>query len=375
MISNLFRSDILFTGYYGQLNTGDDAFVEVASWGAKKFWRKEKNIFLAQQKTLPITNIQVKGYPLSIPKTYKIQNEILVSKTNYLISAGGSTIHSTLEPANVKKIAIKYRLRGSGIKIGGIGVSIGPFKSIIDERNTIDYLKKIDFLVLRDQASFDFAKSLDLPYSPIKAFDLAALLPEIYGNSENLENNDKKVVGISICPYESLVDIKNIKKENERNTYVIELIRYLTKDPKIHFKFFIINNHKKLGDKNLILETIKLAKPNSYEIVEYNSETKKIWFQIASCDFIFSTRLHAGIFSCFSDTPFILNEYHKKCSDFLDDIYYNDILRDLNNSHDVLKVGNYILSVLNKDIEYKYPKKVSKMIELSKLNFIGVNIK
>lgn len=36
-----FRSDILFTGYYGQMNTGDDAFVQVASWGASKYWKKK----------------------------------------------------------------------------------------------------------------------------------------------------------------------------------------------------------------------------------------------------------------------------------------------------------------------------------------------
>ena len=28
----------VFSGYYGHKNTGDDAFVEVAAWGSKKYW-------------------------------------------------------------------------------------------------------------------------------------------------------------------------------------------------------------------------------------------------------------------------------------------------------------------------------------------------
>src|SRR5690554_6876347 len=130
MYKKLFKSDLLFTGYYGQLNTGDDAFIEVASWGAEKYWHKTNNIFLAKQENLPFTNKKIKGYPFSIPKTYRLQSRILLSSTNYLISAGGSTIHSKLEANNIKRLAVESKIKGSKIKIGGIGVSIGPFKTL-----------------------------------------------------------------------------------------------------------------------------------------------------------------------------------------------------------------------------------------------------
>ena len=212
-----FDSDILFTGYYGHSNTGDDAFVEVASWGAEKYWNKSKSIFLAKQDNLPITSKKIKGYPFSIPKTYSLQRRLLLSSTDYLISAGGSTIHRELETNNIKRLAVESKKKGSKIMVGGIGVSIGPFKTLIDEKSTIEYLKNIDFLAVRDKTSFDFASSLNLPYETVDAFDLAALLPEIYGIKMQNNLSSKKVIGISVCPYESISNTANIENEKKRN--------------------------------------------------------------------------------------------------------------------------------------------------------------
>lgn len=151
MLKNVFDSEVLFTGYYGQYNVGDDAFVEVASWGAKKYWNKSKCLFLAQKKTLPYTISNVNGYPFNLPKSYRIQNNLLIANTSYLVSAGGSTFHNALNKDDIKKIAINYKKKNNSIKIGGIGVSIGPFKTVKDEISVVEYLKNIDFLAVRDR--------------------------------------------------------------------------------------------------------------------------------------------------------------------------------------------------------------------------------
>lgn len=371
----IFDSEILFTGYYGHSNTGDDAFLEVASWGAEKYWHKSKNIFLAKQANLPVTSKKLKGYPFSLPKTYKLQRNLLLSSTDYLISAGGSTIHSEMQSDNIKQLAIESRKRGSKVKIGGIGVSVGPFKTIKDESATIKYLKNIDFLAVRDKTSFDFVNSLDLPYQPVNAFDLAALLPKIYKKQNKAPLlNHKKIVGISVCPVESINNSKNIENEYKRNTKTVELIKNLDQKGNIHFKFFVINDHIKSGDLQLTKETIEKVSPNSYEIVSYNKETRVIWNEIASCDFIISTRLHAAIFACFSNTPFMLNEYHRKCVDFLDNIDYEENLRLWNSDYEPVEKANTIISILNNNSSYAYPAKVNEMQLQAELNFTGVDI-
>lgn len=375
MKSKLFESDILFTGYYGQLNTGDDAFVEVAAWGAKKYWNKNKNIFLAKKNTLPISNHEIQGYPLAIPKTYRLQNSLLLSSTKYLISAGGSTLHHELLKNDIKRIAVRNKIKGSGIKIGGIGVSIGPFKSIKDEKSVIEYLKNIDFLAVRDQSSFEYVRSINLPYEPINAFDLAALLPEIYNfkKKEKIPDN-KKIVGVSVCPVESIANISQIKKENNREVKTNDLLKMLDKKENIHFKFFVINGHSIFGDLELTKRTIENVKPSSYEVVNYTGNTEKIWNEISRCDFVISTRLHAAIFSCFSDTPFILNEYHRKCSDFLDDINYDENFRVYDGDYDCEEKASKIINILNRQGCYILPNRVEEMKAKSILNFKGVII-
>lgn len=373
MFKKLFESEILFTGYYGQLNVGDDAFVVVSDWGAKKYWNKTSNRFLAIKNKLPELDV-VKGYPFRLPRTYDIQNRILISQTDYLISAGGSTIHSVLNENNIKQLALNEKRNGSSIKVGAIGVSIGPFKSIKDENAVTEYLKNIDFLTVRDQKSYDFVKNLSLPFNPIHAFDLAALLPEVYGIEEkNKYLNNIKTVGVSVCPVESIVG-DNIEREQQRNKKTVELLKLLDQKENLHFKFFIINGNGKVGDLNLTKEIIAKVQPKSYEIIPYSNKTNYIWEEVSKCDFVISTRLHAAIFACFSNTPFILNEYHRKCSDFLDDIGYCENYRLYNNEFNVLEKANIISEILNKNKDYIYPSRIEEMKNKAKLNFTEVKL-
>ena len=373
MFKKVFESEVLFTGYYGQLNTGDDAFVVVADWGARKYWNKTNNRFLAIKKNLPEVS-GVNGYPFSLPRTYSSQSKLLISNTNYLISAGGSTIHSAFQKNNIKQLALNEKRNGSSIKIGGIGVSIGPFKTSRDEKAVIEYLKNIDFLAVRDQRSYDFVEQLNLPYKPINSFDLAALLPEIYRNKEKVTmRNSIKTIGVSVCPVESIIG-GSIEKEEQRNKKTIELLKLLESKENIHFKFFIINGSNKVGDLKLTKEIIAKTQPKSYEVVGYNRNTNYIWDEISKCDFVISTRLHAAIFACFSNTPFILNEYHIKCSDFLNDVGYNMDYRLYDNDYDVVEKVNMIMEVLGQSSNYILPSNIQSMIKKSKLNFLGIDI-
>lgn len=314
----MIKNDILFTGYYGQLNTGDDAFVEVSDWGARKIWKKNNISFLAVKKRLPITLDNVKGYPISIPRTYNFQQKILLRNAKYLISSGGSTFQNVVLPGSLKYEAAELA-KNRKIKLGAIGVSIGPFKDSKEEVSNIEYLKRLSFLALRDKRSYDYVKTLDLPYQPIEAFDLAALLPDIYHyDFDNL--NREKVIGVSVCNYERYTN-GDIKNEERRNKALINLLGAIDKQTKVTFKFFIINGNPHRGDFVLTQEIIrKVGFKNQIQIVNYNPNVKQVWGGIANCKFILTTRLHAGIFACFANVPFMLVEYHRKCSDFLDDV-------------------------------------------------------
>jgi len=372
----MFKTDILFTGFYGFQNTGDDAFVEVASWGAREIWGKQQVRFLSKDNILPETVHPSKAYPYRLPKTYRMQLELLLRNTDYLISAGGSTIHSKMASSNLKMKALDLKKKGRDIKLGGIGVSVGPFKSSSDERAVIDYLKRIDFLAVRDQSSYDFVSNLNLPYQPVRAFDLAALLPEIYNFDVQRAARDfeEKVIGISVCPYESLDGQQDIDRERIRNRMIVDLIKKLDMQDNIQFNFYIINGNNRIGDRFLTEQTIEKAKPKKYRIINYNKKTRDMWESISECDFVITTRLHAAIFACFANTPFMLNEYHRKCADFLSDVGYNNDYRLFNSDYDIDSKANQILEIVNNSGAYSKPLATSRMIELARLNFTSILI-
>lgn len=366
---------IIFNGFYGYKNTGDDAFVEITSWGNRHFWKNTESAFYPG-KDLPETLNPIKRiYPNN--KSTRLIEKLFVLKealsTDYFINAGGS-VFSKITPLSDIVFAQNAEIINKKIKHGGIGVSIGPFNSVKDEKKVIEYLKRLEFLALRDTKSYDYAKSLDLDYNPIKAFDLAALLPECYNDFDsNSKEKAKeiKTIGISICNYERYKN-GNIKNEEKRNKFVQEVIKRLSKYENIQLKFFIFNGHSTMGDEALTLETAALIPEEKVTILPYSKNIKFVWDEIKKCDYMFSTRLHASVFSCYAGVPFTLVEYHRKCGDFLEDIGYDDQKRVFDAEVSVNECVQNIISDINGS--YKTPVKIQETIDRARLNFTEIKL-
>src|SRR5690606_20664277 len=82
-----------------------------------------------------------------------------------------------------------------------------------------------------------------------------------------------------------------------------------------------------LGINSISLGFLGNSGVQNYEIIPYYGSVYKSWKMINQCDFMIATRLHAAIIAAFADVPFILNEYHQKCTDFLDDWSQNTKFR------------------------------------------------
>lgn len=369
----MIKNDILFTGYYGQLNTGDDAFVEVSAWGAKEIWKEDKVTFLGVKKRLPRTITSVKGYPFRFPKSYNLQQKVLLNNTRYLISSGGSTFQNPILPGSLKDRAAALA-KARKIKLGAIGVSVGPFKNSKEELSNVEYLKSLSFLALRDRRSYEYAKSLDLPYEPVEAFDLAALLPDIYDYDDFSKGHKKeKIIGVSVCNYERYIG-GDVANEERRNASLIELLKELDTKINVTFRFFVINGSPNRGDLPLTQEIItKTAFKNKVEIVPYNPNVRRVWLDIADCNFVLTTRLHAGIFACFANTPFMLVEYHMKCTDFLEDVGQAEFYR----LNDAEFERNKIIERIQGLVEeggWSFPHNRQLMVDRAYFNFNSITL-
>lgn len=359
----------IFSGYYGVKNSGDDAFVEVSAWGSKKYWGSTEQFFFAGD--LPETLTPTTFYPghksyLNFAKAVK---DIFLS--DVFTSAGGSTFHSSLKKSDLRTYAKLKKQIGFKGQTGAIGISLGPFKNSAAEKNTVEYLKTLDFLALRDEHSYQLAANYDLPRPPVKAFDLAALLPEIYDfKRAEMATNQPPIVGLSICNYESYTG-GDVKKENNRNQFIEELILKLKKHKEIKFRFFIFNGNPVMGDEKLTQEMIgrvNAAGDLNYEVVPYLPKVEEMFLKIAECDAVVSTRLHASIFACYAQTPFFLLEYHRKCTDFLNDVGQSQRYR----LHDAEVAPEAIAAEIENILFEKTvqsPLYVAETVERARLNF------
>lgn len=365
-------SKILFNGFYGFENTGDDAFVEIASWGNRFYWKNEEPAYFTGNKLPEVLNPIKKIYPAEagkvLQKTSTFKHAL---NSDYFISAGGS-IFSEIRPFGDIAFAEKAGLLNKKLKYGAIGVSLGPFLSSQDEKRVEKYLQKLNFLALRDTESYEYAMSLKLNCKPVKAFDLAALLPVCYESfPEPLKNENYKTIGISVCNYERYIQ-GDLKNEERRNKFLKEVIQSLSKNKNYRFKFFIFNGNQIIGDKQLTDEMTISLYDDQFEIIPYSGNTLTTWKDIKSCDFMLSTRLHASIFACYAQVPFMLVEYHRKCNDFLNDIGYEKSARIFDGERKVTEVVFDIENFLNG--KYIAPTHVNSTIERAKLNFTEIRL-
>jgi polysaccharide pyruvyl transferase WcaK-like protein len=319
---------VLFSGYYGELNTGDDAFCCVASWGAKKYWHTKEIGFFSHLIPTGIDGRPIFTSNKSLFPGYRSIESTVKTTLSWpnVVFAGGSVFHDDL---NIYRKYLQQMGRRKRLRVGAIGVSLGPFKSIKAFKENEEFLKSFSFLALRDKKSFEIAAEMNLPYKPILAFDLAALMPEICPvpvKSEEILND--KVLGVSVCHYERYHN-GDIENEKRREKQALRLIIEARKQLAFRVRLFVFNGNSTNGDAELTREFAgELAKNNiNVEIIPYSLDTYATWLKIAECDAVLAIRLHAGIFSCFANVPFMMIEYHRKCGDFLDDIGYPDKYR------------------------------------------------
>lgn len=359
----------IFSGYYGAKNSGDDAFVEVSAWGSQKYWNSTEQLFFAAE--LPKISTPADHY--FAHKNYvsfaRAAKDIMLS--DVFVSAGGSTFHSSLKKTDLRTYAKLKKKFGFKGQTGAIGISLGPFVNTAAEKNTQEYLKTLDFLALRDDVSHKLALTYDLPYQPIRAFDLAALLPEIYQfNPEKNMQKTEVIVGISMCQYESYTN-GDLNRERKRNHFIENVIKKLKRYSNIKFRFFVFNGNSIKGDYQLTMETIgNLNADNmlNFEIVPYDPFVKSTFERIAECDAVISTRLHASIFACYSNTPFFLLEYHRKCTDFLNDVGQPERYRVFDGDADLAAIVTEIEKIVFNN-EITVPQYIQETTERARLNF------
>lgn len=363
---------ILFTGYYGFNNMGDDSFVEVCDWGAKNLWKTTSYGFLPPTgRVKNSVNNLLKGQ--SFKGKYSVESALYGSQSDYVVFGGGSLFIREIPKFSAYDI---FRLLSKlkATKMAAIGVSLGPFVNKKAQDEWKAFLSDFAYICVRDSTSYKISQEMGLQ-NTVQGYDLAAILPTVYANnpSPSKSTQSKRTIGISIC----LDDKSGLSSQNNNNriTRLTGVLKQLAKEHSdLVFQFYIVNVHPEHGDLQVTDDVIKALDLSAERInvIPYTN-VKAMWDSIALCDVILSCRLHAGIFAAFSNTPFIQIEYHRKCADLLDDLGYPSQLRIGDMDLSISETAERISYILNEPSKFHLANK-ERCTEMALNNFTKFNM-
>lgn len=319
--------NVIFAGYYGMQNYGDDLFGVVSAHGASTWWPQFSPTILAPRIAGQAERFSVPSFISAdryasnggagkLIRTFFSTKELLVG--GKFVFSGGSLFSSNR--SRIMDMAERIS-RLSGKKFSAIGVSIGPFESRASEAAVVAFLRRFDYISVRDQASYALLQSYRLDASIAVGRDLAGLMPTLAG-AVGKPDRQRPVIGYAPC---------QIGGQPATTQRIDDLfVDAIVKQTNLTVRVFSLNSHALHGDaeRSDYVSRRLTAAGIAVERVDYAKRgVLGTWRAIATCDAMVSVRLHGAITAYLCGVPFILLEYHKKCSDFLDDIGQPDAIR------------------------------------------------
>jgi polysaccharide pyruvyl transferase WcaK-like protein len=311
---------IFLSGYYGQKNTGDDALAAVICWGLHKYL-KPMYIDIASPPLVVPNGVPIRFLPQKLfPGHLRLVKSFRLMKSNLWVLGGGSILHDTLGLNLLQKMRrtiSRYRKVARG-KVIGLSLSLGPIRSQVAYRLLGDILDLMDFIAVRDEASWRLAAALGFTEKCLLSIDQAVLLPLINlpRVEVNLRKDDVPVVSVAPCDYHRFVNKTQAHLDVQRNQAIAQALADLARHTGISVRLIAFNGHPLYGDARAIEQIKKLLPSNKINVIAYCANPIYAFQQIQTSTCIIATRLHAAIFAFSAGVPFIVISYHPKVKEF-----------------------------------------------------------
>ncbi len=345
------KYDVVFSGYYGFKNSGDDALLfEILD--ALRVYKPDIRALVLSKK------------PKETKAMYKVdaKNRFLpwsiiggLKKSRMLINGGGSLIQDATSSKSLwYYLEIMKMAKKRGLSVFVYANGIGPIKKRNIKR-TKAVLETVDFITLRDELSLEEIKKLGLENSKIEVTADPAIRVKITENTDKLladEGVQKgKYIGVSVRDW-----------QNKDKQFCQKLAKGLDSIYEKHnlLPVFIPMKYPddvKFSEKiaNLMLSPCHVLK-KQYSVNEIVSITSKM-------EMILGMRLHILIYAMGSAVPTVGIVYDPKVSGFLNYIGQPRILSAKN--LDISLLENYADEVISNKNEISENLK-EKAKELSK---------
>jgi polysaccharide pyruvyl transferase WcaK-like protein len=312
---------IALSGYYGMANYGDDLFCIAASEGAKQFWLSHETQLLCPPLDGVQANFVVPGFARDLYRRHDHLGAMCRSlfllatglSADKFVFAGGSIFSSG--KASVRDLLFRARGNRKGY-FSAIGVSVGPFQSVADEKKVRNDLSRFEYISVRDRESFEILKQFNLDGRLTASVDLVGSLYGARRQQPWREDRTRRLIGFSPC------NLTN--RTAEAVDYCDRFVSGLAQVANLSetaVELICLNEHPVVGDAGLCDYTRKKLSEIGIDssISRYRDlGAFGIWDRIDGLDAYFTARLHGAITGYLSGVPFFLFERQRKSADFLD---------------------------------------------------------
>ena len=346
---------IIMSGYFGFLNSGDDAIL--------------KSIIESFKSLDPYLNIKVlskdpdlteREYGVAAIDRFKFFDvRKSLKASDMLISGGGSLLQDKTSSRSIwyylliMKLAKRYKK-----KVFVYSNGVGPINKRFNRNITRRVLNKVDYITLRDKDSYDFIKFIGVNNPNIKV-----LSDPVFNLKEASDESVREKFDINKDTV--LVSIRSWMDDEKLIAELSKFLNYLIDEGK-NIVFMPMQTPRDTTISEKIAANLKSSK-----IIDEKYPVEILMSLMKNADFIVAMRLHAMIYAIHQNVPFIGLSYDPKTETLLKD-FDESINIDVEaiNYDDLLKAYKYIkdnreafisnLSTINEENK-------KKAIEASKL--------
>ena len=306
----------LLAGYFGFGNFGDEAILKYAI-DILRYYYKESQINVITQSPYLLKKIYgIKGI-------YRFDfKEIInsIKETDYLIFPGGSVLQDI---TSLKSILYYLFLMFLGIlfkkKVVLLSQGIGPINSRFAQKLTYKILKKVAFISVRDEKSFDL-----LLQNGIKSELTADLLWAFTQKQEEQSSEQTVVYGDIPCVIEKQKVGIQLREWKNLTDDKLEIIakNILKAFPKLEFDYNLVCLQKN-SDEEILIKLGKIMheiQPKAKVELIIPDSIEKTVEVIQNMDYMIAMRFHAGLCTINAEKPLLMLSYDPKTEEFCDEL-------------------------------------------------------
>ncbi len=302
----------VLAGYFGFGNFGDEAILKYAI-DILRYYYKEAQIDVITQNPYIIK----KNFGLNGIKRFdfKAINSV-IKNSDFLIFPGGSVLQDV---TSIKSILYYLFLISLGLfykkKVILLAQGIGPINNPIAQKLTKKILKKVSFISVRDEKSFDI-----LNKNSIESELTADLLWAFTQKQSSKQDEQSVVYGDIPCVIEKQKVGLQIRNWNSITDEKLEAIAkcVVKAFPKIEFDYKLICLQKNSDEEVLIKlgEIIHAMQPKARIELCIPETIEKSVEVLQSMDYMLAMRFHAGLCAINAEKPLLMFSYDPKTEEF-----------------------------------------------------------